>query len=1037
MKTSKADQGPGRTSRSNGGRRRTPAWPALGAIAVAWFGSAAAQQQASEQPATTLEEVVITGSRIAAPNQTSTSPIQVLTARDIETTGRNDIGDVLAQLPQVFNNSLGQDLGNRTSGLTTAGGVSTVDLRGLGPNRTLVLVDGIRLGQGSPYTAIQSPAPDIDQIPAALIDRIDVVTGGASAVYGSDAIAGVVNFIMKKNFEGIQIDAQLGENWHDNHSSFAQNAQLADGLTPLTGSIQDGRNKTVSVLGGTNIADGKGNITVFFGYLHADPVTSGDRDFGGCQLNPTFNSGGNVIGASCVGSPNSNWFEPLTGPNSHTPYSVLGSSLVPYGSAPTTPPAEFNSQPYIYMSREDERYNAGFMAHLDVNDYVKPYAQFFYMNDQTHQEIAPSGLFRDANTLIVGGYYPVNCSNPLLSAQEQQILCTPAQIAADEANPGSASSDVRIGRRNIEGGGRSSDYEHSNYRAVVGAKGNFADAWNYDAYAQYYYVNFFNSNNKYLNFQSIDNALQVTGTAQSPVCISGAPCVPYNIFQDGGVTGNQLNYLYLTGTAYGTDTLRTLHADVTGELGKYGIKLPSAHDGLAVNIGVEHRSEHVTFEPDSGELSGLLSGFGGASVPLDNGVSVDEQFVELRAPLVQDVTGIKDLLFDAGFRRSDYSTAGTVNTYKFEVQYAPIADLRFRGSYQRAIRAPSIVELFNPQLVGQIEIGADPCAPTIVNGVLVAATASLTQCERTGVTAAQYGNGGTTNIVPQGAAGQLSQLQGGNPALKPETADTYSFGVTFAPLGMRNLTGSIDYYHIKLQDTINAIPATLIMSDCLNTGDPTYCSQIVRGADGGLTGNSIGSKGYIIQTDVNIGANVVSGVDLQASYKLGLGAGWGSMAFDLNGAYLIQTTTTAQPGSPTFDCVGLFGATCQTVNPRWHHILRTMWNTPWDVTASLTWRFIGPVSLDNNSAQPGLAGAEYGTGVIDYFNARIPGYSYLDLAASWNIGERTELRAGINNLLDKDPPIVTADLVAGGAANTYETYDTLGRQIYVAFKAKF
>jgi outer membrane receptor protein involved in Fe transport len=550
---------------------------AIGAPSIPIFA-----QQAPATSTEPLQEIIVTGSRIAAPNEVSTSPIQVLSSKYIETSGKTDISDLITQLPQNFNNSLGQDLGNGTSGLTTAGGVATADLRGLGPNRTLVLVDGRRLGQGSPNTAIQSPAPDLDQIPAGLVERVEVVTGGASAAYGSDAIAGVINFIMKKNFEGFQVDGQLNENWHDNGNTFMQNLVRGfNGSVPATGTSKDGRQRNFDMLMGTNFADGKGNVTAYLSYRHADPVASSQRDFGGCQLGvpaPPSDSNGNIIGTKCGGSSNSNWFQPLTGPNAHTKYSVYGNGFVPYGSVLTTPPAQFNSQQYIYMTREDDRYNAAFMAHDEVTDYFQPYAEFFYMDDKTHQQIAPSALFKDSNPLDPFGttQYPVNCDNPLLSAQQRSALCSPAQILYTTQNPGQACiyntaangavtspncADVRIGRRNVEGGGRFSDFEHQNYRAVFGSKGNFADdAWSYDVYGQYYYTTFFNSNQRYLNFQSIDNALQVTGTAANPTCISGPPCVPYNIWSDGGVTPAQLQYLYLAGTSQGTSTLRTLHA---------------------------------------------------------------------------------------------------------------------------------------------------------------------------------------------------------------------------------------------------------------------------------------------------------------------------------------------------------------------------------------------------------------------------------------------------------------------------------------------
>ena len=351
----------------------------------------------------------------------STSPIQVISARSIQVSGKTDITDIISQLPQVFTNDLGQDLGNGTSGLTTAGGVATADLRGLGPGRTLVLVDGRRLGVGSPNTAIAQPAPDLDQIPAGLVDRVEVVTGGSSAAYGSDAIAGVVNFIMKRDFEGFQVDGQMGENLHDNGDTFVQGLVRQFGYSPPTGMMQDGRNRTFDMLMGTNFADNNGNVTAYLSYRHADPVAASQRDFGACQLFPTFAANGNVSGVVCDGSSNSNWFEPTAGPNALNVYSVSGHSFVPNGSVATTPPAVYNSQPYIFMTREDDRYNAAFMAHDDINDYFKPYAELFFMDDKTHQQVAPAALFKDSNPLDptgAGDYY-INCSNPLLSAQQR------------------------------------------------------------------------------------------------------------------------------------------------------------------------------------------------------------------------------------------------------------------------------------------------------------------------------------------------------------------------------------------------------------------------------------------------------------------------------------------------------------------------------------------------------------------------------------------------------------------------------------------
>jgi iron complex outermembrane receptor protein len=718
---------------------------------------------------------------------------------------------------------------------------------------------------------------------------------------------------------------------------------------------------------------------------------------------------------------------PVTGPDAGTAYSVSGHSFVPWGTVASTPPAIYNGQRDISLTREDSRYNAAIMAHEEITSVFQPYAEFFFMDDKTRQQASPAALFQNANPLDptgAGDYY-INCSNPLLSTQQQAILCTPAQIAADKANPGSATAQVNIGRRNIEGGARYTDFEHTNYRAVFGTKGEFADAWSYDAYGQYFYTAFFDSNQKYLNFQSIANALLVTGTPSHPVCIGASQgCVPYNIFSDGGVTQQQLDYLYELGTAEGASTLRTLHADITGKLGEYGVKSPLATEGVGMNIGFEHRNDHELLQPDAAEQSGLLSGFGSAVAPIDNSISVAEEFVELRAPLVQDKPGAKELLFDAGYRRSDYSTIGAANTYKLEVQYAPIPDYRIRASYDRAIRAPSVAEAFTPPIVGITTVVPDPCAPPI--------TYTLLQCERTGVSVTQYNNGS----IPQGTAAQLSEETSGNPNLKPEQADTYTLGVNFAPSQIPHLNGSIDYYHIQIKDEIGVIPYLLVLSNCADTGNPMYCSQIVRQPKtGSLNGNTVAGGGYVIQENYNLGKALNSGVDVQLNYKLDMPPGFGDLVFGLNGTYLLHNETTPLPGSPTYDCAGLFGFTCQTVNPRWRHLLRTTWETAWHVSASLTWRYIGAVSEDNDSSDPTLHFSTFNG--YDYVNARIPAFNYLDLEATWNVNGIVQIRAGANNLLDKDPPLVNTDIVAGGAANTYSTYELFGRQLFLAFTAKF
>jgi outer membrane receptor protein involved in Fe transport len=996
------------------GKRAGPA----GLLAVAAMLPASLHAQEPSEP---IQEIVVTGSRIAAPNLTSTSPIQVVTNKEIQQGGRTDAIDVLNQLPQVLVNSA-TDFSNTSNSLSTPGGLTTANLRGLGAQRTLVLVNGRRLGTADANTGNPNPSPNLDQIPTPLIERVDVVTGGASAVYGSDAIAGVVNFVLRDDFEGLEIDAQYGVFHRGNDNDFMQGLANDGGFLVDEGGTTDGDTISVSLTAGANLADGDGNVTGYLVYRSSDPVNGSMIDFAGCQL--VLNDDGSP---ACGGSANSNLFIPA---GSEDAFTVVGDQFLPWPQEGSSPPALFNANRYVNMFRDNERYMGGFNAHVKMSDMFDPYVEFAFMNDRTRVVIAPSGLFNNSNPYNPAGLYSVNCSNPLLSEQQRGILCTPAQIAADAADPGSQSVDINIGRRNIEGGGRIADFEHDNYRAVVGLRGDLSAAWRYDAYGQYYYTSLYNSNTNYLNFAAITDALQVTGSPGSPVCISGnAACVPFNIFREGGVTPDQLAFLYTDGTAYGVVTQKIAHADVTGDLSEYGVKLPTAEDGVALNVGVEYRSEDLSFKPDAAELSGNLAGFSGASVAIDDGYDVTEAFGEIRVPLVQGLTGVYDLVADAGYRWSDYSTAGSVDTYKFELQYAPIRDLRFRGSFQHAIRAPNIIELFNPPAYGQQSfLGVDPCARQ-PNGS--PATRSLDDCLRTGVTAAQYGNGGSTNVIPQCISNQCGQVIGGNTELRPEEADTYSIGVTFSASDL-GLTASADYYSIKVKDVIGAIPGAFLFDQCLNTGDAFYCSQVVRTPLGALTGASVATGGYILQTATNIAEVTLDGVDVQLSYSLPLGDRWGSLSFALNGATVLESVTTPAPGAGSYDCTGLFGTICAVITPDWRHNLRMTWASPWDVDVSLNWRFIGGADLDTNDSDPDLNNGDF-----DEFNAHLPSISYLDLSALWSFGAGSTMRVGVNNVLDKDPPLISTEVSGTGGPNSYPTYDILGRQLFVGFTQSF
>ncbi len=973
-----------------------------------------------------VQEVVVTGTRIPSPNLTSTSPVQVITDREFKLQGKTDVIELVNNLPQQYQNSQ-VDFSGTSNPLSSPGGISTADLRGLGPQRTLVLVDGRRLGIGDANSGNNNPSPDLNQIPGQLVDRVEVLTGGASSTYGSDAVAGVVNFVMKHNFDGMQIDVQTGLAQHGQHNDLVQGLLKAKGFT-IPGDRWDGRSRDVSILLGMNGADGKGNVTGYLVYHRQDPVNQGTRDYSACKINVGPASGPTT--PVCSGSANSNQFIDL---NSGNTFTVVGHQFLTWPQATSDPPALFNSNPFQYLQHQDTRYSAGFSGHYDFSKNLNLYSEFSFMNDRSSTQVAPSGQFEGGGNGPSGGDL-INCNNPLLSAQQANTICTPAQIASGQ------SVELLIGRRAIEGGGRASAYEHQNYRAVFGIKGAVPEYedFHYDIYGQYYYTSLFQENHNYLSLSRIAKALQVVDVGGTPTCIAkvtgaDAACVPYNIFTQGGVNASQINYLNSTGTEEGTIEQTVVSASVAGNLGKYGIKSPWANDPVGIALGLEDRREHYRFAPDAASLSGDLSGFGGASTPIDASLGVTEVFGELRVPVASDLPLMKNLSFELGYRYSDYSSGLTADTYKVGGDWSPIEDLRFRGSYQRAIRAPNIVELFNPQAVTNTsQLAADPCA----GNAATPAAASLAQCMNTGVTAAQYGNGGSTNHIVQCPAGQCAVLNGGNPALRPETADTYSLGFTLKPSWLSGFTGSVDFWDIKVADEINSVPLVFTVNQCLTTGNPLFCSGVVRTASGNLFGTSQATGGYVRGTVVNVGLAHNSGVDFQASYNVNLDAvgmgDTGSLQFNFIGSYLLKAEFQPTPGAHTYDCAGLYGPTCQTVNPTWRHTLRSSWQTPWDLLLSAQWRYIGDTKLETNTADATLS-----NGRTDKFDGKLKAVSYLDLSGIWTVADHFAIRAGVNNLFDKDPQTISSLIAQTGSPNAYPTYDLLGRTLFVGVTATF
>lgn len=1012
---------------------------------AAILGLSATQAAAQEG---TVSEVVVTGSRIPQPNLTSASPVTVVGAEDVQTRGVTRTEDLVNQLPQVF-------AAQGSSYANAATGTATVDLRGLGPNRTLVLIDGRRLQNGTPAATAGNTAPDLNFIPSALIERVELVTGGASAVYGADAVAGVVNFIMQKDFEGVRLDLQYSGFQHKNESRIQdvirarQAGALNPGQFPIPEeTVWDGGTTDLNLVIGANTADGRGNVTAYVGYRNVQAVTQDQRDYSACALNNTATG---PHGFTCGGSGTTSPAQLLPGGGTESaltldPTAPGGMGFRPYSAARDA----FNFAPTNYYQRPDERYVLGAFAHYELNEHADVYTQLMFMDDHTVAQIAPSGIF--------GQNININCEdNPYLNAAMADALCNSAidQVPDDPNRPetlgpnndadfdpnNGQQASVAVLRRNTEGGGRQADLRHTAYRGVIGLRGDLGDGWRYDVFGQYGVVTY---QQVYYNEFALSRVLKANDVVVDPqtgqaACRSAVPslagsnsdpnCRPYNLFSLGGPSAESLAYVQTPGFQNGEYSQTVVSGIVTGDLGQYGVKTPWTEDGIGVALGTEYRRESLDLNTDVAFQTGDLLGQGGATLPSQGSYDLYELFGEARIPLISDRPFFHSLSAELGYRWSDYSLGFDTSTYKIAGDWAPIEDFRVRASFNRAVRAPNIVELYattNVVLNGT----TDPCETDPDTGV---PGWSAEQCARTGVSAAQYGN------ISANIAGQYNGQTGGNPDLDPEKSDTVSVGLVATPTFLPGFSLSVDWYNIQVEKRIGQIGQDVTLERCANTGDPFFCDLIQRAPGTGSLWLS--NNGYIIDTTFNTGKLEVEGVDVEANYRMDFAdysafsalENYGGIAFNFQGSYLKDYLVTTLPGDTPFDCAGTYGNVCTgsavpaaAPMPEWRHKARLTWRSPWDLEVSGTWRHISEISVDSE----------------DYVgpDAKLKAMDYFDLAGTWGVRENVTMRFGVNNIFDKAPPLVTQSNCPAGPCNgnTYpSTYDAMGRYLFVGARMDF
>jgi iron complex outermembrane receptor protein len=920
-----------------------------------------------------MEEVVVTGSRIKNSNMVSSSPVTQISGEELKFQGVVRVEDMMRTMPSMYT-------GQTSATANGSTGTATINLRNLGTARTLVLLNGRRLPAGSPLQG--GAGADINQIPGALIQSVEVLTGGASATYGSDAVAGVVNFIMMNDFEGLKIDGQWSQYNHDNDNSRIQSIAKAQNFPAADGNSSNGDMSDVSFILGSNMDNGRGNITLYGTYRKIKAVLQDSRDYSSCALN------GSVT--TCGGS--STLPEGRFTDFANYDFIVAGDQFAPRAGL------LYNYGPLNYFQRPDERYTFGAFGHYEVNDMVEVYTELNFMDDRTVSQIAPSGNFFATNTL--------NCSNPFLSAQQFQSICGDFGLTTADT------ADIYIARRNVEGGPRQQDLRHTSFRGVFGVRGELMPNWTYDAYGQYSEVSMENTYNNDLSNTKITRALNAvtdpaTGSTvcQSVLDGSDGNCVPWNIFTTGAVTKAMTDYLVLPLYARGTTVQKVFSYYVNGDLTDYGVQIPGTNQGVSLVLGTEYRAEKLDFAPDSGFTNGEGAGQGGATNAVSGGYSVSEYFLEAQIPVVQGKEFAEEIVVDLGYRYSDYSTGVTTDTYGVRAGWAINSEVKLRASVQRAVRAANIRELFAAQGFNLFDMDADPCGGAIDANGQTAEGRTLAQCALSGVTAAQFGN------IPNSPANQYNYLQGGNPNLNPEEADTYSAGVIWVPEMVAGLSLSVDYWDIKIEKGISAISPEFIINQCLD-GNTAQCANVKRGNNGDLwLGSNVASSGQVVALNDNLAIERVKGWDIIADYSMEVGD-YGSLQFNNVMAIIGTWEQQELQGAPADDCKGNWGATCGSPTPDFQNNLRTTWNTPWNVDASVLWRYISEVK--------DLNGNDITLDAVNYF----------DVTAAWQATESISLRAGINNLFDEEPPVAggNAGPSNNGNGNVFPgTYDHLGR----------
>jgi iron complex outermembrane recepter protein len=912
------------------------------------------------------DEVIVTGSRIRRSPFSSPTPTTIIDKATIEQSGLTQLSDIIARLPSI---SPGTGLNTSTGG-TFESGASFLDLRGLGSNRTLTLIDGRRRVPGSRFSA----AVDISTIPPSMVETVEVITGGASAVYGADAVTGVVNIILKKDFEGLEFNAEGG--WPGQSG---------------------GKTKWISLHAGKNFGDGRGNISIGGSYSKQDILMGNQRRFGqqaqGFFANPD-NTGPNdgisdqrrfdnfvFSGFATTGTFYVDGTEYTVNPNLQAKT---------YGDGP------FGPGFFVATAGDDRDIDFDLAKYDQLRSGLKTYTGIATLNYELTDNINFKLSGEYGRTESEDRFQPLFDSG-LTIFRENPLLPNDVTVLMD--NSYYYYNYIYVYRTHEDLGVRPTFNTRDTFTISGGLDGELGNDWRWDAFYQYG-RNDFSSRTEGQTIQA--NFLQavdvITGPGGSPVCrdvaARAAGCLPFNLLGPSMNTQASIDYFQYTSRTSVRTTQMVAGTSANGPL----FSVPAGEVKMAA--GFEFRRESLRLRDDELARSGQLSLTAG-SQDVDADFNVWEVYGEVLAPLLADKPFVKALDIGAAVRYSDYNTTGSSTAWKFSVNWALDSNIRIRASRDRSVRAPNLIELFDPGTASFVFID-DPCSAAFIN---LGSSTRATNCAALGLPA---------GYVDPFSGSSKQTLSGGNPNLTPETANTWTVGGVLTPEFMPGFSLAVDYWNTKIDNAVEPIAIIDIVNRCVDAATiaNSFCGLITRRADGAII--------EVQNSPINVGNLHASGIDFTAQYNIpapGLFSGdSGELNLQLTATRRLKSEELVNANDPTT----LIIFANEIASSFWEGSLSTSYSSG-PVNVNLFSYYVGSAVLDRQATPEQFPSAFSGVG------AKL----YNDLYIGLQIEERATIYGGINNLFDVEPPNNPFTYLGG-----FGVYDNLGRFFYAGIKLK-